>query len=1346
MALITSSTQNVDLIKLKSEIEAYFYGADNTKFLVRGSQTNSSGQLELDIIIAQTGSPNLTTNQIVVLSDLIVNHQNNQRKRIIVSDAPDANDAAANKQFVQQQVNEAVSNLIGSAPTILDTLGEIAEIMAKDPVTGVYPNSIAPSIISRLDTLENNPAITKLDDLSDVVVDSLLLEDNQVLKYNALTNAWINASAGTTFNSDITVNGITVGKGNNSLTGNTALGAYALISVQGNPNTPFGPGDDNTAIGAYALSANTTGQMNVAVGSGGTLGNNTTGSQNIAIGAATLIGNSTGDSNIAIGKNALMWNNTSSNNVAIGEYALGSTTGQKNIAIGNEAGYAITTGSYNVVIGGNSGSSIATSDGNILISDGQGNIRIKSDGSGRIGINNLSPQAALHVNSEGYVGLIVKGSVSQTANLLEIQNSSGNITSSISSNGSGTFNGLRCTAKSLFDTSSFGSPHGVTGTNTYNSKIYQHAFWGASNGPTMLVQCSGINEALVCAQGSSTLFSVTDRGTTISETSFESYALSLVANNAHATPTNIAKFQQLGVDKVVISKEGNLTATGTGTFNAPAAASKGLVVKGAASQAASLFEVQDSSAATLMTIDATGSVAISDKKVGATATTLALTTTNIYSRMFRLTAAAGHAANMIELFNNAGTLLSSFGNDGQLYDNGMAVLALRTHQSAVADGTSSTFYGSDVYNQNVWVAGVAKTAVTHYNMSGQYIQWTAGNAPAAGALVEISGTLTSWRNSAGDGTGFGYFPYLSVNEKRPGTSATAPALHVGSRGAGLKGIVIKAAASQTANLFEAQSNSGTALFSIDKDGSVAAGTVPVARVSGLATVATTGSYNDLSDTPTLSATLDDLTDVNLTTPTSDQILKYDGLNWVNAQAPVTGATSLDELSDVVIASASKGQFIVHNGTQFVNSNTITVSSTPVVIKAAVSQTANVFEVQNGIGTALFSINNQHTTYISSGHYLNEQPVLVLRSVSNGDNSSHPHILDIKNGWGNTVAYIKPTGSAQFSTTLASVVPLTIKAASGQTANLFEAQNLFGTALFAINSSGAISAGSVPAALIVDTLPITNGGTGQTTAQAAINALTQVSTATSGHVLTKHTDGHASWKPITSTTFALPTGSAGSPALFFTDDTNTGFYRQSEDKLTFVANGQNALVVDGNSGVGRLMIGNGTPISRIQIADDTITTAAGITFGTNSASYSQIYRSATKELTCDSTIKAVAFTPTSDYRIKENFTEINNALSVISKLKPGTYTLREDYISSKPMRAGLVAHEVQDVLPFLVSGQKNEKDELDNPIYQSVNYMDLIAYLIAATKELGQKNCDLLEKIESLESELKSFKNLLLNKA
>ena len=56
----------------------------------------------------------------------------------------------------------------------------------------------------------------------------------------------------------------------------------------------------------------------------------------------------------------------------------------------------------------------------------------------------------------------------------------------------------------------------------------------------------------------------------------------------------------------------------------------------------------------------------------------------------------------------------------------------------------------------------------------------------------------------------------------------------------------------------------------------------------LATVANSGSYNDLSDKPTLTTNLDGLTDVTITSPATDQVLKYNGSSWVNGAAPAGG--------------------------------------------------------------------------------------------------------------------------------------------------------------------------------------------------------------------------------------------------------------------------------------------------------------------------------------------------------------------------------------------------------------------------------------------------------------------------
>ena len=142
---------------------------------------------------------------------------------------------------------------------------------------------------------------------------------------------------------DTTINGITVGRGNNSISTNTASGENALtLNTTGYNNTASGAstlssnttGYNNTASGASTLSSNTTGDSNTASGERA-LYSNTTGSNNTASGASTLYSNTTGDSNTVSGSNALYSNTTGDNNTASGASALTlNTTGYNNTASG----------------------------------------------------------------------------------------------------------------------------------------------------------------------------------------------------------------------------------------------------------------------------------------------------------------------------------------------------------------------------------------------------------------------------------------------------------------------------------------------------------------------------------------------------------------------------------------------------------------------------------------------------------------------------------------------------------------------------------------------------------------------------------------------------------------------------------------------------------------------------------------------------------------------------------------------------------------------------------------------------------------------------------------------------
>lgn len=155
-----------------------------------------------------------------------------------------------------------------------------------------------------------------------------------------LAAATVNVSGVSTLTSGAIVQGLTVGKGGNSVATNTAMGDSALLGNVG--------GSTNTAIGWSALSGNTSGGSNTALG------------------YATLIGNL-----------------TTSNNTAIGSNALQISTGTSNLAIGAGAGNALTTGSNNTIIGSVPGT--AGLEATVIIAAGN-NERMRIDSAGAVSV------------------------------------------------------------------------------------------------------------------------------------------------------------------------------------------------------------------------------------------------------------------------------------------------------------------------------------------------------------------------------------------------------------------------------------------------------------------------------------------------------------------------------------------------------------------------------------------------------------------------------------------------------------------------------------------------------------------------------------------------------------------------------------------------------------------------------------------------------------------------------------------------------------------------------------------------------------------------------------------------
>jgi len=91
---------------------------------------------------------------------------------------------------------------------------------------------------------------------------------------------------------------------------------------------------------------------------------------------------------------------------------------------------------------------------------------------------------------------------------------------------------------------------------------------------------------------------------------------------------------------------------------------------------------------------------------------------------------------------------------------------------------------------------------------------------------------------------------------------------------------------------------------------------------------------------------------------------------------------------------------------------------------------------------------------------------------------------------------------------------------------------------------------------------------------------------------------------------------------------------------------------------------------------------------------------------------VSYVNLSDYRLKQDVQPMTGALAKVAQLKPCTYTWKSNGVSGQ----GFIAHELAEVVPDCVSGEKDAVDEEGTPRYQGVDTSFLVATLTAAIKE------------------------------
>jgi len=90
-----------------------------------------------------------------------------------------------------------------------------------------------------------------------------------------------------------------------------------------------------------------------------------------------------------------------------------------------------------------------------------------------------------------------------------------------------------------------------------------------------------------------------------------------------------------------------------------------------------------------------------------------------------------------------------------------------------------------------------------------------------------------------------------------------------------------------------------------------------------------------------------------------------------------------------------------------------------------------------------------------------------------------------------------------------------------------------------------------------------------------------------------------------------------------------------------------------------------------------------------------------------------YNTSSDYRLKKNIAPMVGALAKVQALKPCTYKWNADGSDGE----GFIAHELAEVIPGAVTGEKDAVGEDGKPVYQGIDVSFLVATLTAAIQEL-----------------------------
>jgi len=222
-------------------------------------------------------------------------------------------------------------------------------------------------------------------------------------------------------------------------------------------------------------------------------------------------------------------------------------------------------------------------------------------------------------------------------------------------------------------------------------------------------------------------------------------------------------------------------------------------------------------------------------------------------------------------------------------------------------------------------------------------------------------------------------------------------------------------------------------------------------------------------------------------------------------------------------------------------------------------------------------------------------------------------------------------------------------------------------------------------------------------------------------------------PTFTGTVTIPTLSVTGASTLTGTVTATTITSPSATALTFQYGGTTGATLDtsGNLLVGTTSAG-GNGLSVQPRSSGSNTTTCIIWNRASTSNYGNLcsFQNGGSEIgTIAMTNTTVSYNNASDYRLKHAVEPLSSGLITILALNPVSYK----WVSDDSLGEGFIAHELAEVVPLAVNGEKDAVNEDGSIKPQSVDYSKIVVHLVAAIQELSAKNDALEARLAALEA-------------